>query len=225
MLTCLHYHHTIKAKSLLSGRRYQADIDAANKAFDILNEPMEKENRRLAANKKAKWYPERHITLGNHEFRIERAVEDSPELEGAIGVSDLNYKESGWTVHDFLQPVEIDGIYYSHYWYNPNSGNPYSGTIENRLKNIGHTFTQGHLQTLMYGLRFVNDKSQHGLVAGSCYLHDEDYKGPQGNHHWRGVIVKHEVSDGQYDPMFVSLNYLCRRYEGKSLDKFKAKMF
>jgi len=105
------------------------------------------------------------------------------------------------------------------------TGNPFGGTIDARLKNIGHSFTMGHQQTLLYGLRYVNDeysgRSQHGLVAGACYLHDEDYKGPQGNAHWRGIIVKHQVCEGSYDPMFVSLDYLCRRYEGMSLERFK----
>ena len=77
----------------------------------------------------------------------------------------------------------------------------------------------------MHGIRYVGNQQQHGLVCGACYLHDEDNKGPQGNYHWRGIIVKHEVSNGAYDPMFVSLNYLCRKYEGVSLDKFMKKRY
>jgi hypothetical protein len=214
-----------RGKIQFEGRRYLKDIEAAREAFDYLNEPMVRHNAKLAKNKKALWTPELHFLLGNHENRIERAVENSSELQGTIGVHDLNYEDNGWEVHGFLDPVHIDGISYAHYWYNPNNGRPISGTIENRLKTIGHTFTQGHLQTLMYGLRFVAEKSQHGLVAGACYLHDEDYKGPQGNAHWRGIIVKHEVDGGSYDPMFVSLDYLCRKYEGKTLDKFTAKVY
>ena len=102
---------------------------------------------------------------------------------------------------------------------------PYGGNVETRLKTVGHSFTMGHQQTLMYGLRFVAGQSQHGLVAGACYLHDEDYKGPQGNAHWRGIVIKHEVRDGSYDPMFVSLDYLCRRYEGATLEKFLLKKY
>jgi len=66
-----------------------------------------------------------------------------------------------------------------------------------------------------------------GYGHHNCYLHDEDYKGPagdsmiSGNYHWRGIVIKHEVHNGQYDPMFVSLNYLCRRYTGAdSLDEW-----
>lgn len=214
-----------KGTKSFEGRRYKADIEAANGAFDVLNAALDENNRRLATNKKAQWTPEKHILLGNHENRIYRAVEGKAELDGTIGVHDLNYEDHGWEVHDFLTPVDIDGVYYAHYWYNPNSGVPFGGTIETRLKNVGHSFTQGHLQTLMYGLRFVNDRSQHALVAGACYLHSEDYKGPQGNAHWRGIIMKHEVQDGSYDPMFVSLNYLCNKYEGVELETFMAKKY
>ena len=43
-------------------------------------------------------------------------------------------------------------------------------------------------------------------------MHDESYKGPQGNDHWRGVVVKNEVVDGEYDIMKISLDYLLRKY-------------
>ena len=113
----------------------------------------------------------------------------------------------------------------SHYFYNPMTGKPLGGTVDARLKTIGHSFTMGHQQTLAYSLRFVAGKSQHGLVAGACYLHDEDYKGPQGNAHFRGIIVKYEVESGAYCPMFISLDYLCRRYEGVRLATFMKKKY
>jgi hypothetical protein len=97
--------------------------------------------------------------------------------------------------------------------------------IETKIKTLGRSFTQGHQQVLQYGVRPAWDSRgkptmQHGLVAGACYLHDEDYMGPQGNAYWRGIVVCHEVRDGTYDPMFLSLDYLCRRYEGVPLEKF-----
>ena len=80
-------------------------------------------------------------------------------------------------------------------------------------------------QTLSYALRFVAGQSQHGLVAGAFYLHDEDYKGPQGNAHWRGLIVCYQVENGSYDPMFVSMDYLCRKYEDMRLETFMKKKY
>ena len=207
-------------KRSFEGRRYNDDIEAANEAFDILCAPLERFNDHQRKVKDKLYKPELHITLGNHEDRINRATNDDPKLHGLISTDDLNYIEHGFTVHRYLEPVFIDGVGYCHVYVQPMSGRPLGGAAAGRLKQIGHTFTMGHQQTLDYAIRFVAGRSHHGLIAGACYLHDEDYKGPQGNAHWRGVIVKHQVEDGSYDPMFVSLNYLCRRYEGVSLAKF-----
>jgi len=214
-----------KGKKAMEGRRYVQDIEAANEAWAVLNKALTDFNNNRRRTKHRPWNPERYILLGNHEDRINRAVNADAQLEDVISTDDLDYERSGWTVSPFLDILWLDGVGYSHYFYNPMSGKPLGGTVEARIKTIGHTFTMGHQQTLAYGLRFVAGKSQHGLVAGACYLHDEDYKGPQGNAHWRGIVVKHEVREGSYDPMFVSLNYLCLRYEGMTLDKFMSKKY
>jgi hypothetical protein len=210
-----------KGKKAMENRRYKADIKAANDAFDILNLPLSEYNR----THRTKWEPPRHFLRGNHEDRITRAVEVDAQLEGLLSLDDLNIADWGWTTHDFLQPVEIDGVTYSHYFYNTNNSRPFSGqSMDARIKTVGFTFTQGHQQGLQYGVRSLNNgRTIHGLVAGSFYLHDEDYKGPQGNNHWRGFVVCHQVEKGSYDPMFVSVDYLCRRYEGMRLRSFLAR--
>ena len=214
-----------KGKKAMEGRRYKQDIEAANAAWAILNQALTDFNKNRRQTRHAKWNPERHILLGNHEDRINRAVSMDAQLEGVVTTDHLDYERSGWKVSTYLEILWLDGVAYSHYFYNPMTGKPLGGNVEARLKSIGHSFTMGHQQTLAYGLRFVAGKSQHGLVAGACYLHDEDYKGPQGNAHWRGIIVKHEVRDGSYDPMFVSLDYLCRRYEKMPLVQFMKKKY
>ena len=64
---------------------------------------------------------------------------------------------------------------------------------------------------------------RRGIVAGSCYLHNEEYRGPQATNEWRGILVLHEVMDGDYCLMEVSLAWLCRRYAGCTLEKFMAR--
>ncbi len=67
---------------------------------------------------------------------------------------------------------------------------------------------------------------RRGIVAGSCYLTAETYRGPQATGEWRGILVLNEVDgSGDFDLMEVSLNYLCHRYEGKSLERFLAKKY
>ena len=208
-----------KGKKSAEGKRVKADIDAGNAGFVLLNQALEEYNEKRRKNKEKTWYPKRRVLLrGNHEDRITRACDDEAALDGFLSLDLL--KSPGWEVIDYLKPVVIDGVAYAHYFYNPMNGRPYGGAAAGRLKTIGRSFTQGHQQLLDYSLRFVGEKSQHGLVVGACYLHDENYKGWQGNAHWRGIVIKHEVKEGSYSPMFVSLDYLCRRYEGVTLGQF-----
>ncbi len=201
-------------KKASEGRRYKDDIEAGNAAMALLNAPIAK------AMASGRWKPERHFLMGNHEERIVRACNDAAQLDGALSLDDLDL--CGWTRHDFLEPVNIDGIVYAHYFIAQNTGKPLAGeNAETRLKTVGTSFSMGHQQGRKWAERQTADGRRHcALILGSTYLHDEDYRGPQGNHNWRGICVCHQVENGAYDPMFISLDYLCRRYEGKTLADF-----
>lgn len=216
-----------KGKLKGEGRRYIADITAANTAMYNLMNPLNKLNGKYTNQKLKKYKPQLHLTLGNHEARITRAVEDDPSLDGFMSLDHLDYKKYGWEVHDFLDPVVIDGVSYCHYFYNPLSGRPYGGqSIDTRLKNLGFSFVQGHQQLFMLGSRTLNNGRRiRGLVHGSCYIHDEEYRGPQANSEMRGIFMLHEVMDGDYMLMEISLDYLCSRYEGMPIWKFVKKKY
>lgn len=207
-----------KGKKSAEGKRVIADINAGNAGFALLSQALEEYNAKRKQNKEKQWWPQRILLRGNHEDRITRACQDDASLDGFLSLDLL--KSPGWEVVPFLKPIFIDGIGYVHYWQNNMTGKPLGGAASTRMKTLGFSFTQGHQQVLDYAIRFVKGSSQHGLIAGACYLHDEMYKGFQSNAHWRGIIVKHEVRDGSYDPMFVSLDYLARRYTGKSVEEF-----
>jgi hypothetical protein len=202
-----------KGKMGMEGRRYVEDVKAGNDALAAFDKPLNDYNARKQSLSKRQWRPRKVLLRGNHEYRINRAVENDAQLDGLLSEDAL--ESPGWEVYPFLQPVDIDGVVYAHYFANPMTGRPYGGMVATRLKNIGHSFTMGHQQTYDHAVRYVRGKPQIGLVAGAFYLHDEDYKGFQGNDHFRGIIVKHQVEDGAYDIMQVSIDYLCRRYEGK----------
>jgi len=208
-----------KGKKSFEGRRVKEDFECVKKANEILFEKL--------INDKHWNRCETHITLGNHEARILRAIENSAEFEGLFGIEDLEYNDWYDHVHDFLKPVYIDGVGYCHYFYPHGSSKAYSGeSITTRMKNIGFSFTQGHQQVLMYGNReLINGTTIQGLVAGACYLYDHDYIGPQHKDHWKGIVYKHEVKDGSYDIMPVSLNYLCRKYEKMDIKPFLKKKY
>jgi len=196
-----------KGKKSFEGRRYKSDIAAAKKGMDMLLRPLREYNEHQRQIKAKQYKPRMVLTLGNHEHRIMRAVENQAELEGVISYDDLPYQD--WEVHDYLKPVFIAGVCYAHFMANPNTGNPYAGLVSTVLKTVGHSYVVGHTQKLDIATRtLVTGQKQWGIVAGACYLHDEGYKGYQGNHHWRGIIMLHRVIEGGFDPCFISLDYL-----------------
>ncbi len=206
-----------KGKGAMEGRRYKKDQDATREGWETFEEG-------LATSKHKLWRPEsKDFTLGNHEERIVRAVnQDINTLDGVIGLDDLPYESLGWTVHDFLKVIKLDGVMYSHYFANRGTGKPIGGeNIKLRIRKIGGSFAQGHEQIHDAGMVYTHGgQRMQGLVSGAFYLHNEDYLGPQGNTHWRGIVVCHDVRKGEYDIMPVSMDYLCRRYEGKRLSQF-----
>ena len=99
-------------KKSFEGMRYKADIEAAKEGMSMLMNPIRKEQQRLIKNKDKQWNPEMHLTIGNHEERINRVIENDPKLDGTISISDLGYSSYGWNVHDFLDVVSVDGIFF-----------------------------------------------------------------------------------------------------------------
>jgi hypothetical protein len=71
----------------------------------------------------------------------------------------------------------------------------------------------GHQQGLQIHTGYKADGTiLTSIIAGSCYEHDEDYMGPQGNHHWRGVLMLNDVHNGGFEPMPITLKYLKDKY-------------
>lgn len=200
-------------KKSFEGKRYIKDIGAVQQAMDKLLQPLREFNAKAKKNKEKQYKPRKVLTLGNHEERIARAVNNDPKLEGLIKYEDLPYKD--WEVHSFLKPVFIDGIAYCHYFPTGVMGRP-ATTASAMVSKLHMSCIAGHQQgkQVAYGKR-PDGSTITCIIAGSCYEHDEHYLDHQTNKHWRGIIVLHEVQDGCFDEMFVSLSYLKKRYENK----------
>lgn len=196
-------------KKSYEGRMYKADIEAGREAMDMFMEPIRKMGRQK---------PRMVFLIGNHEERILRAIENDRKLEGTIGYHDLRLEQDGWEVYPFLKVVVVDGLAYSHFFPRAGSGAVLqtkrgAPSAKAQLQREGRSCIAGHLQGLEVHCQPIGGRLQWGIIAGSFYQHDEDYLGPQGNDHWRGVVVLHQVDGrGGADPMMVSLDYLRQRY-------------
>lgn len=201
-----------KGKKSFEGRRYKKDLEAVQQAVAMFQEPIDALNMELAAAHQKRYKPKKIITLGNHENRITKAIETSPEYEGVISLDDLPYKKFGWEVYPFLEVVIINGVAFSHYFTTGIMGRPVTTpsalcTKKHMSCIMGHVQKEGiHTDYRVDGQRIT------GIFAGTFYQHDEDYLGPQGNNHWRGIWMLHNVKNGDFDVMPVSLEYLRQKY-------------
>jgi hypothetical protein len=189
-----------RGKKKSEGHRYVDDIDAARRGMELLTSQW----RSIPD-----YRPRMVLTLGNHEDRIDRATNDFAALDQAIGLHDLAYEHYGWEVYPFLVPVAIDGVEYCHYFTSGVMGRPVTSAAA-LLRERAGSAVMGHVQHT--DVAFHKKTQKIAIFAGTCYLHDEEYLTPQGNVQRRQIVLLHEVEDGRCDPMFVSLDFLRRKY-------------
>jgi hypothetical protein len=197
-----------KGKKAFEGRRYKRDIEAGQFAMQAFLKPIEDFNKTA----KKPYNPRKVLLYGNHEHRIDRAVNDDPMLAGMLSKKDLAFEEYGWECHEFLEVVLIEGIAFSHYFT--------SGVMGRPVTSAQALLTKKHMSCLAFhqqGLQIATGHRADGtlltaVIAGSAYEHSEDYLGPQGNNHWRGFLMLNDVKDGAFDLMPVSLSYINKKY-------------
>lgn len=188
------------------GRSYQKDILATREAMDALLTPLYEFNKTAKLQKKKPYKPRMVLTLGNHENRINRAINEDRKLDGLISTDNLPYQD--WEVIPFLKIVVIDGIAYTHYFTSGVMGRPIT-TAQAILTKKHMSCFAGHQQgrNIAYARR-ADGKEMTAIICGSCYEHDENYLGEQGNQHFRGLYVFHNVSDGSFDEVAIPLHYI-----------------
>lgn len=202
-------------KKGFEGRKYTDDIGAGKEALLAFMAPINAYNKKAKKDKKKRYKPRLVFCLGNHEQRIERAVESDRKLEGLISYDDLGLEEMGWEVYDYLEPIVIDGVAYSHFFTSGVMGRPVS-SAKLLLSKKHMSCVMGHVQDrdIAFAKR-ADGKTMTGIFAGIFYQHDETYLNHQTNGSWSGVWMLHDVKEGSFDEMPVSMDYLRKRFKEK----------
>lgn len=199
-------------KKSFEGRKYKDDIEAGKLAMQTFLKPIKAYNKKAKKSKKKQYTPRLVFTLGNHEQRIERAVESDRKLEDLISYDDFGLEKDGWEVIPYLQPIVIDGVAYSHFFTSGVMGRPVS-SAKLLLTKKHMSCVMGHVQQRDIAFSNRADGSHiTGIFVGTFYQHDEEYLGPQGNQHWHGIWMLHDVRDGEFDEMPISMRYLEKKY-------------
>lgn len=199
-----------KGKKQFQGRTYQQDVAAHNDFQDKMWHEAKKRKKKL---------PRRVTLIGNHEQRIERAIDVQPELEGVISYRDLDLDKYYDTCVPYTGStpggVSIDGVYYAHYLVSGSSGRPISGEnhASSLLSKRYSSCSVGHSHGVDYSVKTQNDGNKLMGLVGGCFIdYALDYAGEANKLWWRGVTIKRNVERGMYDVEFVSLASLKKRY-------------
>lgn len=199
-----------KGKASFHGKSFQKDLNAGLEFSERMFAPIKR------AKKKK---PFSVFLVGNHEQRIERVLEQHSELEGTIGYDKLDleryYDE---VIHYRGQTpgiIDIDGILYGHYFVTGVSGRGVSGEhpAYSLLTKHFQSCTMGHTHTFDYSVRTDGSGRRiHGLVAGVYQHYDSPWAGNMCHLWSRGVVIKREVENGDYNIQWVSLKELQKEY-------------
>lgn len=199
-----------KGRKSFQGRTYRADIDAHLDFQYRLWDTVRAAKRKL---------PARYFLEGNHEHRIVKAVDMQPELEGAIGLDDLCIGDfyDEFVRYNGRSPgvVTIDGISYAHFFISGVLGKAIGGqhpAYSIRTKGLKNA-TAGDLHLLDYSIATdLSGNKVQTLVAGCYQDYDAEWAGEANRLWWRGVVVKRNVENGNYDPQFISLDAIRKEY-------------
>jgi hypothetical protein len=200
-----------KGKRQFQGRNYRKDIDAHLEFQERMFGPLKKLKRKL---------PYSVFCVGNHEHRITRAIDLSPELEGTIGLKDLELKNWYDEVVDYSGStpgaITIDGITYAHYFVGGIAGRPLGGI------HAGYAIATKKFSSATCGHSHLFDTSFHvnlqgnpviGTVVGCYQDYDNDWAGEVANLWNRGVVIKRFVDGkGGYDLQWIRLETLKEIY-------------
>ena len=199
-----------KGRKSFEGRSVKRDIDAGKEFSERMWGPVKASKKRL---------PRRIFLEGNHEQRIRRAVDEARQLDGWLGIKDLEIDR--W--YDEFVPyngntpgtITIDGITYAHYFVSGVMGRNIGGEhpAYSLLTKEFVSCTAGHIHVLDWCERTtVNGRKIMGLVAGVFQDYNSDWAGEVNKLWWRGVVIKRNVENGTYDPEFISLARLKKEY-------------
>ena len=205
-MSSLNSYDTRYPKAIVT-ENYEDDIEVVRDAQEKLREKFVRRKTR-----KPIWIG----FEGNHEHRIERVIENDPKLDGTISTDQLPYQD--WKVYPYQQVEIIDGIAYTHVFTTGVMGRPV--TSARALVTKKHmSCVQGHNQKMeIYNEYKADGTLITGLFAGCCYMHDEDYLGPQGNNYFRGIHMLYDVKEGGFHCHSITLDYLLKRNAKRKRD-------
>lgn len=204
-----------KGKKDFHGRRYKDDINSGLEALRLFNLPIIELNKAQRRAHKPLYKPKKIFIKGNHEDRINRVISLNEELEGTVSHDHFMLDKFGWEVVEYRDYVEVDGVYYSHYFPSGIKGEPITGLNigASLVAKKGVSCSVGHSHLYDLAIRAKPDgRKIVGLSCGWFGASIEEYA-RHTQHMWVSQLVyKHNVANGEYDIETIRLDRLQNGY-------------
>lgn len=198
--------HYDRGKLSGEGRRLQDDLAALGAGLSLF---------RTAVSDEVWAYANTYWVEGNHEYRIQKYVNDHPELEGTLDLGEQFFRPIGITPVPFLEWLQLDGQGYCHYMQS-RAGRAIGGVNHARALLLkGHkSVTVGHSHILSQAMENdIYGNVIQTLVCGCYFDHDEEYAMQSNAAWWRGLCIKRNTKSGSYDLETRTLAALKRKHK------------
>ena len=192
------------------GRRLRKDLDHGIEANDRIWSPIKRLKKKM---------PRRVVLEGNHEQRLRRVINSSPEFEGTLSFSMYEFNNYYGDVVEYNGQtpgvIGIDGVYYAHYFISGVMGRPVGG------RHPCHAVLQEHYRSCVFGHIHTTDFAVRTDVSGSKIMsvcagvfqdYDSGWAGECNKLWWRGIVVLRNVDNGSFDPQWISIDALRKEY-------------
>lgn len=167
------------------------ELQHGNLAMQTLMSPIE------AAIDSSNWLPQQVFCYGERELDLHRMVKNKPAQKKVIGISHLEL--FGWIIPEDRCPVIIDGILYTHHFYDFQLDVPLMKSDKELIELFEMSYVQAGDSQFSYTYHPNNaGVLRQGLTGGAYNRYESGI--------FQGVFCLNNVYKGRYDLETVSLN-------------------
>ena len=215
-MTSLNSFDTRRPAALVH-QNYGEDIECYNDFQEKLRHAIKKSKRR-----RPHWIG----FEGNHEHRIKKALEADPRLTAkpgsnyGVAYSHLQTKKWFDEYHEYENSgpaiARYGGVDFAHFFSSGNFGSATSGVNHalSVINNRHNSSVCGHSHKR--NIYFKDGANSIGLVVGCYKGHEEGWAAQANKDWWHGVVLLKGMSNGMFEPEFISIEQLKKEYENET---------
>lgn len=163
----------------------------------------------------------KYFTEGNHGTpRLHRLENRIPAIKGLLDpVKDALFEEHGWEVLPFLEPLDINGVLFAHYFTGGVMGRAIGGRnmAKNMASQLHMSCVAGHSHVM--GMNWVRrpdgtwvQTMSTGVFCDPNSKVFQSWNAAGARHYWPGCVILRNIQQGSYDPQTVGLDYLMKHF-------------